>query len=251
MTEKMEILETVRKALTSVSRMGPAAHRLAMDYAAGALTLEGELDSVAAKKLALEAAAAIPGVDGIVDRLRVVPAQRMGDKEVRDLVRDAILQEPALAELTVLERVKDELVTVREPAQGTRGDIRISVTDGVVTLDGEVPGVGLKRMAGVLAWWVPGSRDVINGLGVAPPEADSDDEIADAVRLVLEKDPFVNASQVRVGARNAIVRIEGLVPTESEKDMAENDCWYVFGVDGVENRIEVRPVISTGQQASS
>lgn len=251
MTERTEILEAVRRALVSVPRIGPAAHRLTMDYAKGALTLAGELDSVAAKKLALEAAAALQGVDGIVDRLRVAPAQPMGDKEVRDLVCDALLQEPALTELTLREKIKNEFVTIREPVRDPHREIRVSVTDGVVTLDGEVPGIGLKRLAGVLAWWVPGSRDVVNGLEVMPPEADSDDEIADTVRLVLEKDPFVNAGQIRIGARNAIVRLEGLVPTESEKDMAENDCWYVFGVDGVENRIEVHPVISTGQQASS
>ena len=56
---------------------------------------------------------------------------------------------------------------------------------------------------------------MINGLGVTPTEADSDFEIADAVRLVLEKDPFVNADQLRVGVRNAIVALDGVVPTEA------------------------------------
>jgi len=55
-----------------------------------------------------------------------------------------------------------------------------------------------KRLAGVLAWWVPGSRDVINGMEVVPLQEDSDEEIAKAVRLVLEKDPFVNAERIRV-----------------------------------------------------
>jgi hypothetical protein len=91
---------------------------------------------------------------------------------------------------------------------------------GVVTLDGDVIGLGQKRLAGALAWWVPGSRDVINGLGVTPPEVDNDFEIADAVRLVLEKDPFVNADQLRVGVRNAVVALDGIVPTADERDMA-------------------------------
>jgi osmotically-inducible protein OsmY len=81
---------------------------------------------------------------------------------------------------------------------------------------------------------------VINGIGVIPLEADSDFEIADAVRLVLEKDPFVNADQLRVGVRNAVVALDGVVPNDAERDMAEHDAWYVFGVEDVINRIRVR-----------
>jgi osmotically-inducible protein OsmY len=40
----------------------------------GTLVLEGELENIAAKKLALEHAAAIGGVIGIVDRLRIAPS---------------------------------------------------------------------------------------------------------------------------------------------------------------------------------
>ena len=45
---------------------------------------------------------------------------------------------------------------------------------------------------------VPGSRDVINGLGVSPPAPDLDAEMTDAVRTALEKDVFVDASQIRI-----------------------------------------------------
>ena len=49
------------------------------------------------------------------------------------------------------------------------------------------------------------------------------------------------ASQVRVGVRNTIVRLTGLVSTGTEKEAAERDAWCVFGVDNVINEIEVRP----------
>lgn len=93
------------------------------------------------------------------------------------------------------------------------------------------------RLAGVLAWWVPGSRDVVNGLGVEPPEEDNDDEVSDAVRLVLEKDPFVDATRIDVSTRDYVVTLEGLVPAVGEREMAEFDAWYVFGVD-VERRVD-------------
>jgi osmotically-inducible protein OsmY len=249
MPNKPEILDAARRALSSEPRIGPHAPHLTMDFDAGTLTLEGELPDIAAKKLALEHAAAVPGVAGIVDRLRVAPAERMGDKEIRDHVRRALEQEPAFGELAISEVVKGEEAVVREPANRRRGWIRLSVAEGVVTLDGEVPGLAFKRLAGVLAWWVPGSRDVINGLGITPDEPDNDAEITDAVRLVLEKDPFVNAGQIIVGTVDAVVTLAGLVPRESEREMAEFDAWYVFGVDGVRNKIEVGPVPPSGGAA--
>ena len=242
MSDREEVLAAVRQALSSEPRIGPQAPHLEMDFAAGTLTLAGELPSIAAKKLALEHVAALAGVDGIVDRLHVAPAERMGDGQVRDLVRRALEQEPAFMELAISETVKGAERSVREPADRRRGWIRLSVADGVVTLDGEVPGLGFKRLAGVLAWWVPGSRDVVNGLGITPDEADNDAEITEAVRMVLEKDPFVNAGQIIVGTVDAVVTLAGLVPNETEREMAEFDAWYVFGVDRVHNKIEVQPV---------
>ncbi len=242
MSDQESVIAAIRRALDSEPRIGPQVGHPKMSFEAGTLTLEGEMASLAAKKLALEHAAAVAGVEGIVDRLHVAPAERMGDGRVRDLVRRALEQEPAFAELALSEVVKGAERSVREPPDRRRGWIRISVSDGVVTLDGEVPGLEFKRLAGLLAWWVPGSRDVINGLGITPEEDDNDAEITGAVRMALEKDPFVNAGQIIVGTVDAVVTLAGLVPSESEREMAEADAWYVFGVDRVHNRIEVKPV---------
>lgn len=239
MTEIADQLELVRKSLRSESRIDLAHHPILLDLHDGDLTMEGEVGDIAAKKLALERAAAVPGIRGIVDRLRVRPAQRMADGEIRDLVRNALVGESAFADCPIRVRVKDRWEPVRV-VNLARGAIDILVEDGVVTLDGDVPGLGLKRLAGLLAWWVPGSRDVVNGLGVNPPEADNDDEITDAVRLALEKDPFVNPDQIRVVTDDAVVTLQGVAPTGPERDMAEFDAWYIFGVDKVVNEIRVR-----------
>lgn len=235
-----EVLKEVRAAFAHEPRINLHRYPVHLALTNGDLIVEGEMEHIAAKKLALELAAAGPGINGIVDRLRVAPAQRMGDGAIRDHVRDALIQEPALETCTIRVWDKDQVNIVRESLRQPFGAIEVAVEEGVVTLNGQVPSLSHKRLAGVLGWWVPGSRDVINGLEVVPPEDDNDDEITDAVRLVLEKDPFVNADQIRVSTNNSIVTLEGLVTNEQVKDMAEFDAWYVFGVDRVINSLAVQ-----------
>jgi len=229
-------VEAVRRALGGEPRIDLGRHAIALAFADGVLTMEGEVADLAAKKLALERAAAVEGVRAIVDRLRVRPARAMTDAEIRDHLCDAILDEPVFQRCGVRCRHAGRQQSLREPA-GSVGQIEVDVSDGVVTLSGEVPSLAHKRLAGVLAWWVPGSTDVVNGLEVAPPEADSDDEIADAVRIALEKDPLLDPAGIRVGARGSVVTLEGRVPSEPQRQVAEADAWCVFGVDSVVNRL--------------
>lgn len=239
MSDNERILDTVRAALRSEATVDLQNNPLELSLEGTALTMAGELASVPAKKLALERAAAVPGVEGIIDRLRVAPAQRMGDGAIRDELRKALLQEPAFSDFALRESRAGSTELVRNPGE-RNGTIEYEVVDGVVTLNGEVPGLGHKRLAGVLAWWIPGSRDVINGIAENPPEQDNDDEVSDGVRTALEKDVFVDASQIRVSTSNYVVTLEGQVPTDAEKEMAERDAWYVFGVDKVLNNLMVR-----------
>lgn len=234
------LAEAVRAAIRRDTRIRVLDH-LTVAAEDGAVTIQGEVADVASKKLALEASVAVAGVDGIVDRLRVRPAVNMDDEAVRRHVGDALMQEPALAGVRLVALVGGGQHIIREMPDAAH-EIVVAVEGQVVTLDGDVLSLAHKRLAGVLAWWVPGVCDVINGLGVTADEPESDAETTDAVRAVLEKDPFVNASQIRVFTVQAHVRLDGVVPTEAERHMAECDAWYVFGVDAVENHIEVRPI---------
>jgi osmotically-inducible protein OsmY len=234
------IVKEVSAALERDPRISFHKHplKIALDVE-GALVLEGELENIAAKKLALEHAAAVGGMVGIVDRLRITPSTPMGDGEICDHVRDALLEEPAINNCGIRMLNSGRWEIFRQSQVVTpRCSIDVMVDDGVVTLDGQVSSLSHKRLAGVLAWWVPGSRDVVNGLEVAPIQEDSDDEIAEAVKLVLEKDPLINAYRIRVTVRTAVVILEGLVVNNAESEIAEMDAWYVFGVDRVVNRLE-------------
>ena len=203
------------------------------------LVLEGEVQDVASKKLLLEVAASTRGLSGIVDRLHVAPARPMSDAEVCQHVVDALLDEPTLRDCGVRVRDGGEVRVLRPTAPGVRGCMEVRVEDGVVTLDGDINSLAAKRLAGVLAWWVPGARDVVNGLGVEPPESDSDAELSEAVHVVLDKDPFIDAGEISVDTHDRTVTLRGVVHGETQRRMAENDVWYVFGVDQVENHLTV------------
>jgi len=232
------VVINVLAALEQEPRIG--FHRRSIDvfFSEGVLTLTGEVDDVVAKKLALELAGAVPGVSGIIDRLRVVPAKSMADGAIRDHVCDFFMQEPAFYDYTVRAIVKGEMMTVRKGPLESAGEIEVEVDGGVVTLNGRAGSLTHKRLAGVLAWWVPGSRDVVNGMEVVPPMLDNDDEVVDAVRIVLEKDPFVNASRIMVSCCDYVVTLDGEVAMPKERDMAEADAWYVFRVNRVVNNIK-------------
>lgn len=227
-------------AIRSEKRIGP--HFKPLHFGIdndGTATIEAEVDNVAIKRLVLERLAATKGVSAVIDRLRVKPAKAMSDDGILDHLRKAYYDEPSFYELALKEREGGKLKLVRDAFETPRGVIETEVKDGVIVLNGRVPSLAAKRLAGVIAWWVPGSRDVVNGIAVEPPEEDAPIAIEEAVRIALDKDPFVDASQVRVGVRHRTVRLTGAVHSQEARDAAEWDAWYVFGVDDVMNELDV------------
>jgi osmotically-inducible protein OsmY len=239
-TRQAPLIARIRAALENDTRINLHRFPIVVRLDGEDLVLTGEVADIAAKKTAIELTAAIAPGARIIDRLRVRPAQLMGDREIRDHVIKILLQEPALEHCLLYSCLPKELASHRGGIPEPTGSIGIEVSDGVVTLNGEVPSLSHKRLAGVLAWWVPGCRDVINGLEEVPQEQDNDAELTDAVDLVLEKDPIINATKIHVTAKNGIVTLEGLVPNQTMKQMAERDAWYVLGVKNVVNHIQIK-----------
>jgi osmotically-inducible protein OsmY len=235
---KDEVIRRVHGALEHEPRINLHRYPIKIAYVQGAVVLEGEVEHPGVKKLALENAAAVGEVRCVIDRLRVVTAERRGDGAIRDSVCSHFLREPELRNCTLRVAIKGATETLREVPDG--GEIEVAVEDGVVTLEGHVISLSHKRIAGVLAWWAPGCRDVVNSLDVQPPEEDSDAEVLDALRIVLEMDPLVQADQIQASCRNYVVTLDGYVRTEQERHQAELDAWCLFAVDNVINRVEVR-----------
>lgn len=241
MIKATDIVHAVEANLAAERQLAEArgAFKLALDDR-GALTLEGEVASIAEKRVALRRAAATPGVSGVVDRLHVRPAFHEKDRSIRDHIVQALIGLQTFANLDIKDREFARIVDLRK-APAAAGEIIIESGDGVVTLSGSVPSLEHKRLAGVLAWWAPGACDVVNGLAVEPEEEDGPDKIEEAVRLTLELDPFVKASQIKVGVRDRVARLTGAVATAEQRRIAEADAWRVFGVEDVINNIIVAP----------
>lgn len=240
MPNRDAIVRQVQGALEHEPRINLHRFPIKVGLADGAVVLEGEVEDVAAKKLALELAGAVEGPRGVVDRLRVAPSERRGDGAIRDSLCGFLLREPEFRNCTIRVGAKGGVETLQDVPAGRGGEIELAIEDGVVTFEGAVVSHSHKRLAGVLAWWTPGCRDVLNSLDVVPPEEDGDDEVVDALRLVLEMDPLVQADQITASCRNYVVTLAGYVRTEEERRRADLDAWCLFAVDKVINRIEVR-----------
>lgn len=239
MPNKDVVLKQVHAAIEHGAHIDLHRHPLIMDWDDGALTLAGEVAHVGSKKKVLHAAAGVAGVRGVVDRLRVGSGPALGDGATRDAVCRWLLRDVDFQNCAIHVRIKGARESLRIPGRYASGAIEVGVADGVVTLAGQVISLSHKRLAGVLAWWARGCRDVINELEVVPPEEDNDDEIADALRLVLESDPYLRAEQIAIASRERVVTLSGGVATHGERARAELDAWCLFGVEKVVNNIVV------------
>ena len=70
------------------------------------------------------------------------------------------------------------------------------------------------------------------------PDHVLDVELTNAVGRVLQWDAFPDARQLALSVQDAIVQLRGCVPLDSVRQLAEFDAWCMFGVEGVDNRIE-------------
>ena len=233
------VRKQVHAALEREHRINLHRHPVKIESADGTVTLEGEVADVGAKRIALQLAASVQGVSNVVDRLRVTPGERRGDGAVRDSAARLLLDQPELRGCSLNVRSNEKIEVLRRVSDDAAGEIQLSVTDGVVVLEGTVISQSHRRFAGALAWWIPGRRDVVNALEVRPAYEDRDDEISEVMRLVLEADPEVDADQIRTNCNGKVVFLDGAVPSEQQKRRAELDAWSLLSIRGVVNRLDV------------
>lgn len=120
--------------------------------------------------------------------------------------------------------------------------IEVIVSDGVVTLNGNVSSYAQKIAAQEAAHRVLGVLDVANDIQVQPVDRffRTDSEIAGAVRNALEWDALVPNELIKSTVSNGWVTLEGEVDYWRERSDAERAIWRLAGVVDVTNKITIR-----------
>jgi len=238
------VLKDVMAAFERESHLKLHNHPIHMSFDGGTLTVAGEVPDIASKKRLLQLTQLHSEGTRLVDQLRVTANPPVGDGELRTHICERLAQAVDFRNCVICARVKGELEVLRgtmdQAGNDGSGVIEVTVEDGVVTLTGQVISLSHRRLASVTAWWVGGCRDVVNLLQLVPAEADGDDEISEALHLVLEIDQRVRAEQITINVESHRITLAGWVATEAEKRQAEQDAWCLDAIDGVVNHIQVR-----------
>jgi BON domain len=238
------VLKEVMAAFERESHLKLHNHPVHMSFDGGTLTVAGEVPDIASKKRLLQLTQLHNEGKHLVDQLRVTANPPVGDGELRTHICERLAQAVDFRNCVICARVKGELEVLRGTMDLAGNDgsgvIEVTVEDGVVTLTGQVISLSHRRLASVTAWWVGGCRDVVNLLQLVPAEADGDDEISEALHLVLETDQRVRAEQITINVENQKITLAGWVATEAEKRQAEQDAWCLDAIEGVVNHIQVR-----------
>jgi osmotically-inducible protein OsmY len=125
--------------------------------------------------------------------------------------------------------------------------IGVGVTEGVVTLSGQVDTYAEKIAAERTVKRIHGVKAIANDLQVTSVGVLTDTEIAaDAVRA-LETHVSVPADRLTVTVRDGWVTLEGNVDWMFQKEAAEIAVQYLGGVRGIANRITLIPKLCSAE----
>lgn len=203
----------IRHAVNDEMLTDPAVNSLQVDVAAveGVVTLSGKVSNLLARERAAKIAMTVRGVRSVINRIVVEPATRPSDADLMADVTDALLKDPATESF----------------------EIGVLVTDGHVTLTGEVDSWQEVTLAKTVARGVSGVREVTSSMTVEVPDVRPDPEIVAEIEKVFEWDVYLNHALIDVSSSKGEVKLSGLVGSLAEKDRARMNA-YIPGVKSVD-----------------
>lgn len=122
--------------------------------------------------------------------------------------------------------------------------IDVTVSDGVVTLEGSVDTILARDRALRITRSVNAVRGIVDHIQVEPTgEAAqrSDQAIQAGVMDALARDPATEAYDIQADVEDGMVILEGTADSYAEKQLATTMAKGVRGVTGVDNRVRVMP----------
>jgi hypothetical protein len=230
-----DLLKSIYAALDKDARLQLRREEIDIRFDGDLVVLGGLVPDIRARRvvprIVRETLDEAGGGPAVLDRLRVRREETREDDELVHAVLERLAGEPVFDSHRVLPG------TAPDDDESSDHAIYIDAADGVARLSGSVESLSHRRLAEALAWWVRGTADVENRLQLSVAERDNDAEITDAVRLLLEKDPWIDAGNIGIDTRNGVVELSGALPGEEQKKMAEDNAWYIAGVRDVDNHI--------------
>lgn len=139
-------------------------------------------------------------------------------------------------------------------------DIKVQTSQGVVTLEGQVPSEQIKTLAGVIALDTSSVKQLHNNLTVNPAierdpdrehlgERVADLEIKTSVSDALSKSAELADKHIATEVKGKMVTLTGTVQTVSQKHAADQLVWQVPSVLGVTDNLVVSEAQGTPESA--
>ncbi len=128
----------------------------------------------------------------------------------------------------------------------TASEIGVAVKNGVVTLSGNVDSYSKKLAAEKAAKKVFGVNAIAEDIqvGISPGYRKTDAEIAEAVLNSLKWHTMIPSEKIKVKVEDGIVKLEGEVEWEYQRNQAKTAIENLTGVCSVINLITVKPKIA-------
>ena len=185
----------------------------------GVVTLAGSVGSYAKKMAALDAVHRVSGVLDIADEMIVQPgARKEKDQDLAQAVRAALIWDVFVPDERILS----------------------TVSDGWVTLEGQVDRWQQRDDAGQCVERLNGVRGVTNRIEVKPPSLDAVG-IKTSIENALARRAAREAKRIHVSVKEGVVTLEGTVDSWAEKNSLGQLAQYSPGVRCLVNRIQVDP----------
>ncbi|MCY0853595.1 BON domain-containing protein [Cupriavidus sp. D39] len=185
----------------------------------GVVTLNGQLDSFAAKHAVEEAVRRVSGVGAVVVELdvRLSPEGQRPDADIALGIENALMWNAAILPDTV----------------------KVMVEQGAVTLTGEVDHGYQRAAAADTVRQVRGAASIANGISVRPTVVRAD--LAQRITTALSRQAIADALRLRIAVAGGTVTLSGTLRNWAEIRAARETAWSAPGVAQMVDRMMVGP----------